>query len=154
MRSQSLGAHFSRIYRNQQIILNHRFEKFEFGTGQYSFFIAIAHREGLNQREISNHLNVNKATTNKAIKKLEEVGYVKTVVDEQDRRYHRVYLTDKGRGILPDVMAELKTYTDSIGAGMEEEQIEAMFEGLEHIGQNIMGIVEEIRKEKADENKK
>ena len=153
-RPKSLGAHFGSIYRHQQIILNHKFEKYGFGSGQYSFFICIAHKEGMTQKEISKMLYVDKATTNKAIKKLEEHGYVKTIIDEKDRRMHRVYLTEKGKSILEEFRKELSIYTEALGNGIDEEKMALIFEALEIVESNVKSMVEDIRKEKTHANKK
>lgn len=151
MENKSLGRLISIIYRHQNIILNHKFEKFGIGSGQYSYFMAVANSEGINQGQISKALKVNKATTNKAIKKLEELGYVETIIDEDDRRLHCVYLTEEGSLILPDVKKELKDYTDKLGRGLTEEVKSILLNSLEIMESNVKEYVDQIREEKLDE---
>jgi len=52
MQHKSLGKLIGTIYRQQQIILNNKFEEYGIGSGQYSFYLAVAENEGLNQKEL------------------------------------------------------------------------------------------------------
>jgi len=137
MQHKSLGKIIGTIHRQQQIILNNKFEEYGIGSGQYSFYLAVAENEGLNQKELSQLLNVNKATTNKAIKKLESLGYVETRIDKDDRRLHCVYLTDKGSQLRPEIKKHLRAYTTKLGDNLPEEEEEVFFRCLELVEKNI-----------------
>jgi len=50
---------------------------------------------GATQDELSSYLYIDKAATARAIKSLEEKGYVIKSKDNLDKRYNRVYLTNK-----------------------------------------------------------
>ena len=82
---------------------------------------------------------------------MEELGYVETRIDKDDRRLHCVYLTEKGRLILPDVKKELKCYTDKLGIGLTEEVKSTLFDALEIMESNVKECVDQIREEKLDE---
>lgn len=148
MDNRSLGKLISVIMRHQRIVFDYRFEKYGFGSGQYLFFLTVAKNEGSNQREISKKLKVNKATTNKAMKKLEEIGYIEIRIDKKDRRLHRVYLSEEGKRILPKVRNELKEYTEMLGAGFDEQTKEIVFDALEQMASNVKTRVDQIREEK------
>lgn len=152
MSNRSLGKLISVIMRHQRIVLDYRFEKYGFRSGQYSFFLTVANNEGSNQREISKMLKVNKGTTTKALKKLEEIGYIETRIDENDRRIHCVYLTEEGKRILPKVRKELKEYTEMLGAGLDEPTKEIVYDALEQMASNVKTRVDHIRKEKRYED--
>ena len=67
---------------------------------------------------------------------------------------HRVYLTDKGKGILDDLRSELKVYTELMSKGLDEEKMAVLLEALLIVESNVKGMVEDIRKEKTNANKK
>jgi DNA-binding MarR family transcriptional regulator len=75
------------------------FSKFGIGSGQYVFLIHLYSNDGINQECISSNLNIDKGTTARALKRLEELGYIIRVVDEEDKRAYRVFLTDKAKYI-------------------------------------------------------
>lgn len=142
-----LGRIFSRIIINQKIILSESFKEYGIGSGQYSFYLTIRNNEGINQKEISKILNVNKATTNKAIKKLEELGYVHTVIDEEDKRNHRLFLTQAGKKIMPEVSTKLKAYSSGMVEGLTSEEQEMFFNLLRKVYDNSERMLSEVKGE-------
>jgi len=142
---QSFGKYISIIMRHQRIILDQEFERFGFSSGQYGAFIAVAENEGANQRELCKVMKTTKGTVNKAIKKLEEQGFVHTEIDGEDRRLHCVYLTEKGKDILAEVYQILSQYSYKLVEGLSEEVQEIAYEAIIHMSQNAMAMVDEIR---------
>ncbi|MCT4631138.1 MAG: MarR family transcriptional regulator [Firmicutes bacterium] len=138
------GRIFSRILINQKKILSNSFKEYGIGSGQYAFYLTIRGNEGINQKEISKILNVNKGTTNKAIKKLEDLGYVDTLIDENDKRNHRLYLTEEGKKILPEIRIKLRMYSEGIVEGFTEEETELFFSFLERAYGNSLNMLEKI----------
>ena len=56
----------------------------------------LARRPGANQKEIAEFGNVTTAAVNQTIKEMQAKEYIRMETDEGDRRYTRLYLTDKG----------------------------------------------------------
>ena len=50
---------------------------------------------GASAQEMAEHFRVDKATLTKVIKKLAQVGYIRVIGDQQDRRVRHLYLTEK-----------------------------------------------------------
>lgn len=153
MISHSIGKYISSIYRHQSIILSNCFQKYGFGSGQYIFFINISINEGINQKELSEKVKIDRANTNRAIKKLELLGYIYTLEDKKDRRNRRSFLTEKGKEIIPIVKKELANVTEIMARGMDENQRDILFDLLVLIETNIQQEVEHLRKEKSNEIK-
>ncbi len=102
MNHKSFGKHITGIYRHLQIIINHDLNPFGLGSGQYVFFLGtLAQNEGISQKELSAIIKIDKTTTAKALKKLESEGYIFRQQDLDDKRYNRLYLTDKGTEFIP-----------------------------------------------------
>jgi len=141
----SFGHYVSVIYRHLQIYLNHQFTAYGFGSGQHMFFNFISRHEGTTQKELSRIMVIDKATTAKAVRKLTELGYVRAVQKEEDRRSYGLYLTDKGREILPEVRSILRGTTEILQEGMEPEEAEKTRRALEHMLENITGKVNDLR---------
>lgn len=134
--AESIGKYISILYRSGAIYLNKSFDKYNIGSGQYSFLIFLSHSEGVTQEEMSCKLSIDKGTTAKALKKLEEEGYVKRSVDEKDKRAHRVYLTDEGRNIIDDVFEVLYNWNNILTADFTEEEKELALKLLQRMIEN------------------
>jgi DNA-binding MarR family transcriptional regulator len=124
MAKESLGRYITTISRHLQTFINKRLEPYNLAAGQFLFFITIHHHEGLYQDELSERVNVDKITTSKMVKKLVDEGYVRKANDPQDRRFSRLYLTEKGQSVFPLVRRILDDTTDILASGLtsEEEQ--------------------------------
>lgn len=119
----SLGRYNTGIYRHIQIIINHELNPYGLGSGQYIFLHHIFNNEGQSQKELTSNINIDKATTAKALKKLEEGDYIYRAQDEEDKRYNKIYLTEKGKDFMPVLKEKLGTVTKILVKGMSEEEI-------------------------------
>ena len=133
----SPGHYISTVYRHLQIHLNGKFAEYGFGSGQYHFFNFIAQDEGITQKELSRRLAIDKATTAKAVKKLAELGYIRIETSEEDKRFNNLYLSDKGREILPGVRRVLKETRGILYRGFTDEESEQSLVFLSRMFENI-----------------
>lgn len=83
------------LHRQSQIYINYSLKKFNISSAEYSFLMYLYRNNGATQDELSSYLYIDKAATARAIKSLEEKGYVIKSKDNLDKRYNRVYLTNK-----------------------------------------------------------
>lgn len=68
----SIGKFVSQIYRSGNSFFSKAYAKYNIGAGQYQFLRVLYKKERLTQEDLSNILNIDKATTARALKKLEE----------------------------------------------------------------------------------
>ena len=88
----------SGIYRHSQTYLGRRIKKYNIGQGQWAFLTQLLFNyDGIIQEELSSVLSIDKANTSRALKKLEEEGYVYREEDSSDTRKKLVYVTGKSR---------------------------------------------------------
>jgi DNA-binding MarR family transcriptional regulator len=137
---QSVGRHISCIYRNFHIYLHDQLAQYNLGSGQFHFLMMLYNKDGVNQETLAEMLNIDKATSARAIKKLEEQGYVIRKRDENDRRNYNIYLTDKAKKLKPKVKSILLRWTKQILQDLTEEEKEHLFTILEKISQNATAI--------------
>lgn len=141
----SFGNSISTIYRHLQIYINQKLSIFGFGSGQYLFFINIAKEDGISQKELSEKLLIDKATTAKAIKKLSKLGYISSTQNNLDKRSFYLNLTTKGKLILPEVSTVLQQTTNILQQGLSFDQVD-MAEKL--LNQLLINITNENRTNK------
>ncbi len=133
---ESIGKYISTLYRSGNAYFSKEFSKYNIGSGQFFFLTYLYANDGVIQEEISYNLNVDKGTTARAIKKLEEEGYVYRKVDEEDKRAYKVYITDKALSIKEGIYATLKKWNSIIAYGFSEEEKEITLRLLQRMVEN------------------
>ncbi|WP_058486608.1 MarR family winged helix-turn-helix transcriptional regulator [Defluviitalea phaphyphila] len=144
---KSIGKYISILYRQQQCYINKELEPYGISSGQFIFLNILYHKDGINQEEISNLLNIDKGTTARAIKKLEKTGYISRKTDPKDHRAQLVFLTEKAYKIRGKIYKVLKNWTQILISDFSEEDKEKTIKLLEAMTRNI----DLYYKRKADE---
>ena len=142
-----IGKSLSIVYRYRQIIINYRLKPYNLGSGQHVFLINIAKNEGINQKDLTNLVMMDKATTAKALKKLEEHGYIYRQCNQRDRRYNQLFLTEKGHEMMPVITSILMEITEELAVGMTEDEIQYFSTFLDKMLNNAVEVVEFLRSE-------
>lgn len=122
MPQESLGRYITTISRHLQTFINKRLEPYNIAAGQFLFLMNIYYHEGLSQDELSDVVEIDKITTSKMVKKLVEKGYVRKENNPRDRRFFRLYPTDKGCEMFPIVRRILDETTEILSSGLTQEE--------------------------------
>lgn len=136
-RPKSIGKSISIIYRQGQCFINKMLEPYGISSGQFIFLSILYHKDGINQEEIAFRLDIDKGTTARAIKKLEEKGYVYRKKDTEDHRAQLVFLTQKAYDIKDDIYKILRSWTNILVSGFSEEDKNKAVTLLETMTENI-----------------
>lgn len=93
----------------------------------------LMYEDGITQDELTNRINVDKSATARAVKSLEEKGFLKREIDYKDRRSKRLYLTEEAREKYKPLVYELQQYNIRLTHGWTEEQYDLVYDSLEMI---------------------
>lgn len=145
--NESIAKSISIIYRYRQILVNHKLKPYNLGSGQHIFLINIASNEGINQKELTSLVKIDKATTAKALKKLEEHGYIFRQCDDSDRRYNKLFLTEKGHEVMPMINDILNEIMNELIKGMDESECHQFKQSLNKIVDNAIDAIDVLRHE-------
>lgn len=124
MSIEPIGKYISQIYRRGGAHLSKELSKYGIGIGQLMFLTQLYRQDGINQEELTEILKIDKGTTARAIKKLEEENFVVRIKDEKDRRAYKVYLTDKAKEIRLDIFQILRAWDKALVSNLTEEETE------------------------------
>lgn len=124
------------IYRCTQVYIDKKLAKFDLTIGTYPYLLVLNKNEGISQNEISRELSVDKAMSARTIKKLIELGYIRKEENEEDIRAYKLYITDKTKSIIPELIEILNNWTDILVQGNDKDRIEASLEFLENVLEN------------------
>jgi len=134
----NVGQVNAAIYRNIQILLSSTLNDLDIKNGQYDFCLVISLREGLSQKELSEHLHISKSTTAKAVKNLTEKGYVIRKKDKEDGRLEHLYLTEKGREISPFVQSIFQKIIEVSTRELSQTEITQLLTLMQKVLNNII----------------
>lgn len=132
----SIGKWVSILYRYRQNYLGKRLDPYNIGSGQHFFLMILSQNNGISQEELSDLLKIDKATTAKAVKKLEDEGYLTREVDSTDKRAYQVFLTDKALKVIPIIHETVRDWEKIITEGFSESNKILIEELLGKMAQN------------------
>lgn len=124
-KKKSLIKAISAIDRYSQTYIGENISKFGIGKGQWSFLTQLLFNEdGLTQEELSYRIHIDKANTARAIKILEDKGYIIRKEDPKDSRKKRVYVTEKSKEIEEEFHQVFKNLNSILSSGFTDEEKE------------------------------
>lgn len=132
-----IGKYISQIYRKGRIFIGKGLEEYNIGQGQFMFLLELYIEDGRNQEDLAEVLKIDKGTTARAIKKLEENGFIRREKDEKDKRFNQVYLTQKGKDIKDNIFFVLDQWDKKMSEQLNEEEREQMIKLLSKVCSNI-----------------
>lgn len=122
--AKSLGRWFSITYRLAQSYLDKALKPYNLGSGQGMFLFTLLHQDGITQECLSQRLQIDKGTTARAVKKLEQEGYVVKKVDPDDKRANLIILTEKTLVMEHLIRKVSREWTENLTIGFSEEEKE------------------------------
>ena len=91
---------------------------------QHLILEALWVEEGLTASEIGKRLVLDNATLSGILDRMSEKGWVLKATDDTDKRFIRIYLTDKAKKLKPSILAEReKSNEEILGSLTLEEQV-------------------------------
>lgn len=123
---QHIGKYIGELHRASSIYFSKKFNKFGIGSGQYIFLLNLYRNSGITQEELTDIVKLDKATTARAIKKLEEEGYVSRVKKENDKRAYRLELTEKAENIKEEVYSIMDQWENKVRSCLTKEETEEL----------------------------
>jgi len=132
----SIGRLASIIFRSSQVHMNNELKKYNIGIGQIYFLKKLRDKDGMNQEHLAESLNFSKATSTRAIKKLELEGYIIRKKDNIDKRAYNVFITKKGKKLMNIFRNISSDWTDILLTGFKENEKELFINFLKKTIEN------------------
>ena len=132
-----IAKYISQLYRKGSSYINKEISKYGIGSGQFMFLLELYKKDGKNQEDIAEDLKMDKGTTARALKKLEEQGFLTRLRDERDKRSNKIYLSDKAKNIREDIFNILDDWNKQITRSLAKEEVKMLEDLLEKVSKNI-----------------
>lgn len=137
--TESIGRYISHLHRVGANFLSKEYDKYDIGSGQYQFLIQLYLQDGISHDELTEKISVDKATTTRAIKKLESSGYVQTIINPHDKRKYLIYLTDKAQKVRDEIIDISLKWNHQLVGSLSSEELDTLFILLRKIARNNPG---------------
>ena len=136
---KSIGKWISILHRQSQIYLNRELKPYNINSSEYIYLVNLTdEHDEVNQKQLSDMIIIDDAFTTRAMKSLENKGYIVREKSRSDQRSYNIRLTEKGVGIRPIIIAILKNWTDIISEGMSEKDKNSLIERLATMSNNAL----------------
>ena len=110
------------IARALDSIANIEFKEYDLTRGQYLYLIRICENPGIIQEKLAEMIKVDRTTASRAIKKLEANGFIEKRADAANRKIKRIFPTEKGKAISPNISRENEHSERVALQGLSEEE--------------------------------
>ncbi|MGB9937349.1 MAG: MarR family winged helix-turn-helix transcriptional regulator [Methanobacterium sp.] len=118
----SLGILVSMIHRTHMIFVNDKIKHMDINAGQIPFLMVLSREEGITQDTLASHFHIDKGVVARALRKLEDNKYLFRKIDSENRRRHLIYLTEKGKAAIPQIIAIDREWENSMCDSSSEEE--------------------------------
>jgi DNA-binding MarR family transcriptional regulator len=133
----SIGSLLARLGRAHRNLLRSEMHELGLCGGQPPVLFALNERDGMSNSEMAALLEITPATLTNKVKRMEKAQLVIRRRDSQDERVSRIYLTEKGKGLLDDLRVTMKGIEDVLLEGFSESQAQVFKENLQQVVKNI-----------------
>ncbi len=113
------------VSRSTNFFREQRLKSYGITGHQVKYLFALSRAEGVSQDELAKSLYVNKSNVARQLASLEAGGFVRREVSGEDRRVLKIYLTERGRELMPVIRAvNDEWYAVLLGGISEEESVQ------------------------------
>lgn len=134
-----IGRYITIINRLMKMYYDHSLSDYDIGWGQQFFVEYIYDHPGATARDMAQIIRVDKGTITKAVSRLYEIGYVKIVPGETDKRVKHLYLTERALPAAEKIKEIHSSFYSVLCLGMDckasakaEDYLKMMFENLDN----------------------
>jgi DNA-binding MarR family transcriptional regulator len=141
-RFQAFTVLITGISRSIHRIKTEEMSEFELRSSHVSCLYYLYKKGSLTAREICDLCEEDKANISRAIKHLEEKGYVFCESEEKKRYQSPLCLTDSGKEIGKAIVEKIDRVLDVASRGLTDEERAVMYKGLAVVNKNLNELCE------------
>jgi MarR family transcriptional regulator, temperature-dependent positive regulator of motility len=119
-----LGAYVSILNKTHLIIINERLKHLGVSSGQLPVMMYLMRKQNVMQEALVRHFHIDKGSIARSVKKLEDTGFIRRITDPDNRRAVRLFLTEKGEQVAPEIMRIDREWEELSYAGLSDDERE------------------------------
>ncbi|MCQ2971419.1 MAG: MarR family transcriptional regulator [archaeon] len=144
--SNRMGDILFIFHKNHKKYLNDELSKYNMSLIHALCIIMIHESDELNQKDLSDGLHLTKSAITKAVKKLEDEGWILRERSIEDKRHFILKLTDKGNDFIPIMNDINKKWESEMGLYELDSNFMQIFNELTHRAINL-NLKKEMKKD-------
>lgn len=137
MQHKSIGRLISILHRHSHIYFNEELKDLDIASSEQIFLFALFKDGRMTQEALSAKLMINKAATARALKNLEQKGYIQREISELDRRAKYVTTTELAESIKYRLFESRRKWTEILQGDLDEEIAELIYNTLEQMVEKV-----------------
>ena len=128
--SQYIGRSIAFLSRSHRLFMARALAETDLRGPEPSIISLLEFFDGSSQDDLASMLAIDKSGIARSVGILEDKGYVRREQDTENRRKNKIFLTDKGREMLPVINEKLSQWEDMLLKGYNEEERKAILSYL------------------------
>jgi DNA-binding MarR family transcriptional regulator len=132
------GAVISITSRGRFVFLNDRLRPLGLSAGQFPVLMLLYKEQNIMQETLVRHYHLDKGTIARSVRKLKDAGYIRRIVDPDNRRAVRLFLTKKGEMAAPLLQAIDREWEEQICAGLPEQDKHILKTLMRRVAENSL----------------
>jgi MarR family transcriptional regulator for hemolysin len=135
--SRNFGFILNDVARLLRTAFDRRVRALGFTRSQWWVLNHLYRNDGLNQSELAEILEVEKATLGRLLDRMEQKGWIRREADATDRRVRRVFLTEEAGPVMKVIRAAAADLRREAVAGLSPEAQELFVDTLIAVKANL-----------------
>lgn len=107
---------------------------------QHRALMCVSDHPNISQTELAQIMDVTTATIAVTLSKLEKGGYICRAVDEADKRYNQIIVTEKGERVAEDSRRIFHEVETAMFRGFSEEEFRVMAQMFDRMLDNLRSV--------------
>ena len=124
------------IARALDSIANIEFKEMQLNRGQYMYLARIKENPGIISDHLAGMLNVDRTTTARSIKKLEQNQLIKKENDAENKKIKHLFVTELGKKLAERIEKENAYSNEIVLTGLDQKQRRELAALLQKVEQN------------------
>ncbi len=133
----SFGFLLMHVGRAHHHLIRKQMHAIELHRGQPPVLFALHKQDGMSNSDLAKFLEITPATLTNKVKRMENVDLVVRRRDPHDERVSRIYLTDKGRGLMDKLHQSVVEKDAAMLKGFSESEKKRLKDDLLKVLKNI-----------------
>lgn len=135
------------VNRAHRMVLERQLNKTGVYRSQHQILMCIADNPNVSQKDIAALHQVSTATIAVSLKKLENGGYIKRVVDQKDNRFNQICITPSGKAVVENSIRCFQEAEERMFDGFSPEELGQLDTLLKKACQNLEQMIPEKESE-------
>ena len=139
---EQLNHYFRRCNHLHKRIVDKNMVKAEVYASQHRIFTLLDHKPMMSQKEIATVMEVSTATVAVTLKKMEKSGYVEKIMDDEDNRFNKIKVTERGKEMMRQGFEIMERIDQATVQGFTEEELKQFTGFMERYYKRLEEMVE------------